>query len=141
VIHRSELAGEAFPVWPGLTPSETVYWTGTDLAYYDWWPGPSVRDAAQFAGSIRLGQAVGFIARPHLPESRPDGIAVVPVIELSHSELRIAWAASAVSPDVARFVRHATEHATDGSHRTQFETQPNCSVPARRGRSSTHAGR
>jgi hypothetical protein len=49
-----------------------------------------VHDAAQFAGSIRLGQAVGLIARAHLPELSPSGVSVAPVISLTPSELRIA---------------------------------------------------
>jgi DNA-binding transcriptional LysR family regulator len=108
-IHRRELAGEAFPVWPDLSPAETAYWTGTDLAHHDWRPGPVVHDGAQFVGTIRLGQAIGFLARPHLPASLPAGISVVPVHGLSHSTLRIAWPATATSPDLARFVRHTTE--------------------------------
>jgi hypothetical protein len=58
--------------------------------------------------TCRLGQAVGFLARPHLPESLPAGIGVVPVHGLSRSTLRFAWPATATSPDLARFVRHAT---------------------------------
>ena len=113
VIHRSELAGEAFPVWPELTPAAMAFWTGTDVDDHDWRPGPVVHDTAQFTGSIRLGQAVGFVARTHLPERPADGTVFVPVVGLSGSELRIAWASAATSPDVARFVRHATEQATE----------------------------
>lgn len=112
-VHRSELAGEAIPMWPDLTPAERAFWTGTDLAHYDWRPGPVVHDGGQFLGSIRLGQAVGFLARPHLPEEARLGISVVSVIGLTPSDLRIAWAATATSPDVARFVRHATEQAIE----------------------------
>ncbi|MFD2420529.1 LysR family transcriptional regulator [Amycolatopsis pigmentata] len=110
-IHRRELAGEAFPLWPDLTPAEKDYWLGVDLADHDWKPGPLVRDAAQLVGSIRLGDGIGFIALSHVPAPLPAGISVVPVEGLSASQLRIAWAASMTSPDVARFVRHATEHA------------------------------
>jgi DNA-binding transcriptional LysR family regulator len=109
VVHRSELAGETFPVWPDLTPAETAFWTGTDLTHYPWRPGPVVHDAAQYAGSIRLGQAIGFVAEVHLPEQLPAGVSVVPVTGLTPSELRITWASTATSPDIARFVRHATE--------------------------------
>ncbi|MGW4729500.1 LysR family transcriptional regulator [Streptomyces shenzhenensis] len=111
-IHRSELAGESFPLWSNLTRAEMKYWLGTDLTDYDWRPGPVVHDAAQFIGSIRLGQGVGLLAAAHVPENLPAGIIVVPVAGLSPSQLRIAWATSAVSPDVARFVRHAAEHTT-----------------------------
>jgi DNA-binding transcriptional LysR family regulator len=111
-IHRSELAGESFPVWSNLTPAEMKYWLGTDLTDYDWQPGPVVHDTAQFIGSIRLGQGVGFLPAAHVPEHLPAGITVLPVVGLSPSQLRIIWAASAISPNVARFVRHATEHTT-----------------------------
>ncbi|GAA2819463.1 LysR substrate-binding domain-containing protein [Crossiella cryophila] len=108
VVQRTELAGEMFPVWPDLTPAETAFWMGTDLEDHPWRPGPAVQDGAQFVGSIRLGQAIGFIAAPHLPDVPRDGISVIPsVAGLSPSELWIAWAAKATSPDVARFVRHA----------------------------------
>lgn len=107
VVHRSELAGETFPVWPDLTPAAMAFWTGTDLEHHDWRPGPVVHDAAQYAGSIRLGQAVGFMPRTHVPERPTDGTVVVPVVGLSASELRVAWACTATSPDVARFVRHS----------------------------------
>src|SRR5262249_56764218 len=30
VIERGEVSGEAFPLFPNLTPAETAYWTGTD---------------------------------------------------------------------------------------------------------------
>lgn len=109
LIHRGELAGETFPMWPDLTPAETAFWTGTDLHPYPWRPGPVVHDAHQYAGSIRLGHAIGFIAEAHLPEQLPADISAVPVTGLTPNELRIAWASAATSPDIARFVRHATE--------------------------------
>jgi DNA-binding transcriptional LysR family regulator len=115
VIHRSELAGEAFPVWPDLTPAAMAFWTGTDIDDHEWRPGPVVHDTAQFSGSIRLGQAVGFMVRAHLPEQPTDGTVIVPVVGLSGSELRIAWAGAATSPDVARFVRYATEQAVEAT--------------------------
>ncbi len=114
-IHRSELAGETFPVWPDLTPAAMAFWTGTDLDHHVWQPGPVVRDAAQYTGSIRLGQAVGFMPNVHVPAPPTDGTVVVPVVGLSGSELRIAWSCTATSPDVARFVRHTTEQATEAA--------------------------
>ncbi|MFI6044285.1 hypothetical protein ACIA8C_21835 [Nocardia sp. NPDC051321] len=108
-VHRKEFAREAFPVWPDLTSAESAYWTGTDLADYEWRPGPIVQDGAQFVGSIRLGQAVGFIAAAHLFAVPRVGISVIPsVVGLSPSELCIAWAANVTSPDIARFVRDAS---------------------------------
>ncbi|MDQ0378766.1 LysR family transcriptional regulator [Amycolatopsis thermophila] len=111
LIDRAELAGEAFPQWADVGPAETAYWTGTDLAHHDWRAGPIVRDAAQYTSAIRLGQAVGFVPITLLPELPLTGVSVVPVTGLSASELRIAWPSTTTSPDVARFVRHATEPA------------------------------
>ncbi|WP_424923529.1 hypothetical protein [Actinomadura bangladeshensis] len=71
-----------------------------------------VHDSAQFIGSIKLGQGVGLLAPAHVPEHLTTDITVIPVVGVSPSQLRIVWATSATSPDVARFVRHATEHAT-----------------------------
>ena len=70
-----------------------------------------VHDARQFAGSIQLGQAIGFIAGAKLPEQLPSGVNVVPVTGLTSSELWIAWGSSATSPEAARLARHATEQA------------------------------
>jgi hypothetical protein len=39
------------------------------------------------------------------------GISVVPVADISPSELRIVWSGDATSLDIARFVRHAAEVA------------------------------
>ncbi|OXM72202.1 MULTISPECIES: LysR family transcriptional regulator [Amycolatopsis] len=106
-VDRAELAGEAFPRWVGMPAAETAYWTGTDRVAYEWRPGPLVRNGAEYASAVRLGQAVGFVPRTLLPELPLTGISVVPVSGLSPSELHVVWAATATSPDVARFVRHA----------------------------------
>jgi DNA-binding transcriptional LysR family regulator len=109
IIDRSELDGETFPVWSGHTPEQTAHWTGTDLARHAWKPGPTVSDAAQYAACIRLGDAVGIVPEPLLPEMVLTGISVVQVAGISASELRIAWSESATSHDIADFVRHATK--------------------------------
>ncbi|AIJ26641.1 LysR family transcriptional regulator [Amycolatopsis methanolica] len=106
-IERAELDGATFPRWAGMPAAETAHWTGTDRIPYDWRPGPLVRSGAEFASAVRLGQAVGFVPRTLLPELPLTGIAVVPVHGLSPSELHVVWAATATSPDIARFVRHA----------------------------------
>ncbi|GAB3580227.1 hypothetical protein GCM10027445_50210 [Amycolatopsis endophytica] len=109
MVDRAEPAGEALPQWVDLTPAEAAYWTGTDLAHHDWRAGPTVRDAAQYAAAVRLGQAIGFVPRTLVPDLPPAGVSVVAVTGLSASEPRIAWPSNTTSPDVARFVRHATE--------------------------------
>lgn len=108
--HRSELTDEAFPQWIGQSATETAFWTGTDIAPYDWRPGPTVADISQFLGSIRLGQAIGFLAVPHVRDVSHSGVSIVPMIDgLSPSDLSVAWVADATSADVARFVRHACD--------------------------------
>jgi hypothetical protein len=37
-VQRSELAGEAIPVWAGHTPDQITFWTATDLVRHDWRP-------------------------------------------------------------------------------------------------------
>jgi DNA-binding transcriptional LysR family regulator len=108
VIERAELDGETIPTWSGDTPAQTAYWTGTDLAPHAWKPGPSVSDAAQYVACIRLGGAIGFVPESLLPELVLRGISVVQVAGLSASELRVVWAASATSLEIASFVRHST---------------------------------
>ncbi|GAA4208545.1 LysR family transcriptional regulator [Streptosporangium oxazolinicum] len=113
MIKRADLVDETFTLWSGHTPEQIAYWTATDLARHGWRPGPTVSDAAQFGACIRLGESVGFIAADLLPEMVLTGISVVPVADISVSELRIAWPRSATSRDIAHFVRHATSTAED----------------------------
>ncbi|WFE53262.1 LysR family transcriptional regulator [Micromonospora sp. WMMD1155] len=113
MIERAELAGETIPLWAGHTPEQTAFWTATDLVRHDWRAGPTVSDAAQYGGVIRLGSAVGFLAADLLPEMVLTGISVVPVADISPSELRIVWSRDATSRDVARFVRHTAQVSDD----------------------------
>jgi hypothetical protein len=89
----------------------TAYRMATDLVWHDWRPGPTVSDAAEYGGCIRLGETVGFLAADLLPEMVLTGISVVPVADISPSELRIVWSGDATSLDIAGFVRHAAEVA------------------------------
>lgn len=108
-VDRSELDGATIVVWAGHTAAETAFWTGTDLMPYAWEPGPAVTDAAQYAAAVRLGDAIGFVPESLLHEMSLTGIAVVRVTGLSDSELRVAWAESATSPDIARFIQHVAD--------------------------------
>jgi DNA-binding transcriptional LysR family regulator len=108
-VDRSELDDATIVVWAGHTAAETAFWTGTDLMPYAWEPGPAVTDAAQYAAAVRLGDAIGFVPESLLHEVSLTGIAVVRVTGLSDSELRIAWAESATSPDIARFIQHVAD--------------------------------
>jgi DNA-binding transcriptional LysR family regulator len=130
IIDRSELDGETFPVWSGHTPEQTAHWTGTDLARQAWKPGPTVSDAAQYAACIRLGDAVGIVPEPLLPEIVLTGISVVQVAGISASELRIAWSESATSRDIADFVRHATNSARRWSAPASVNDNPLISTGA-----------
>jgi hypothetical protein len=113
VVDRAELAGEAIATWPGTTAAEVAHWTGTDLAHHDWLPGPAVRDVMQFTGNVRLGQAIGFAPLSLLGDYLPTGVTAVATTGLSDSELHVVWSTTTTSPDVARFVRHAAEHAAE----------------------------
>ncbi|MFD6157365.1 LysR family transcriptional regulator [Nocardia sp. NPDC060256] len=108
VIERAELEGETIATWSGDTPAGIAYWTATDLTPHAWKPGPVVSDVAQYVGSIRLGEAIGFVPESLLHELSLRGISVVPVAGVSPSELRIVWAPTATSREIASFVRHAT---------------------------------
>ena len=110
-VDRHELDGATIATWSGHSGAATAFWTGTDLVSSPWSPGPVVSDAAQYAAVIRLGDAIGFLAESLLPDISLKGIAVVPVVGLSDSELRMAWSETATSPDVARFVRHVTDRS------------------------------
>jgi DNA-binding transcriptional LysR family regulator len=113
VVDRTELAGEVIAIWPGTTAAETAHWTGTDLAHHDWLPGPEVRDVAQLTGNVRLGQTIGFAPLSLIGDHLPAGVVAVATTGLSDSELHVVWTTATISPDVARFVRHATEHAAE----------------------------
>lgn len=111
-VDRAELAGEAIVTWAGLSADETSFWTGTDLAPYEWRPGPVVSDSAQFAAGIRLGDGIGFVPEALLPELPSlTGVAAVRVTGLSDSELRMGWSELATSPVLASFVRHVSDVA------------------------------
>lgn len=116
-VDRSELDGATIVVWAGHSAAETAFWTGTDLMPYAWEPGPAVTDAAQYAAAVRLGEAIGFVPESLLHEMSLTGIAVVRVRGISDSELRVAWAETASSRDVARFVQHVADVVgTDPDH-------------------------
>ena len=107
-VDRAELAGEAIPVWPDHTRAQAAHWAGADLDPHRWSAGPIVTDSAQFSACIRLGQAIGFVPEPLLPELSLTGIAVVDVAGISKSQLRLVWADTATAR-VAPFVQRATE--------------------------------
>ncbi|MBB2935118.1 DNA-binding transcriptional LysR family regulator [Amycolatopsis bartoniae] len=113
VVEREELAGEVHPVWSvGPTaPVPGARWTGPDTSLLDWKPGPVVHDTGQYLSAIRLGEAIGLAPRTVVSAASPEGINVVPVVGLPPSELHVAWLATATSPDLARFVRHAGQLA------------------------------
>jgi DNA-binding transcriptional LysR family regulator len=111
-IDRAELAGETIAVWPGTTEAETAHWTGTDLGPYDWRPGPALQDMSQLTANVRLARTIAFAPLSLVGDSPPPGVAAVPTEGLSDSRLHVAWASTATSPDVARFVRHAAAYAT-----------------------------
>ncbi|WP_245633628.1 LysR family transcriptional regulator [Amycolatopsis jejuensis] len=110
-VDRRELDVEAFPVWSNASNAELSWWAGAESGDRTWRRGPVVHDSAQFLAAVRLGQAVALLPETMLGEASLSGIAVVEVSGVSGSELHLAWAKDATSPDLAAFVRHATNPA------------------------------
>ena len=113
VIDRAELAGETIATWPETTEAETAHWTGTDLAPHDWRPGPALQDINQLTANVRVARTIAFAPLSLVGDPLPPGVVAVPTRGLSDSRLHVAWASTATSPDVARFVRHAAAHAVE----------------------------
>lgn len=113
VIDRAELAGETIATWPDTTEAETAHWTGTDLAPHDWRPGPPLQDMSQLTANVRLARTIAFAPLSLVGDRPPAGVVAVPTQGLSDSRLHVAWASTATSPDVARFVRHAAAYAAE----------------------------
>ncbi|GAA5171911.1 MULTISPECIES: LysR family transcriptional regulator [Amycolatopsis] len=107
-VHSADLAGEAFPVWAEEAAAGRL---APVFEQYGLRPGPVVHDTAQYVGAVRLGQAIGGLPVPMLSGIPLDGIKALPLTGAPPSEVHVAWLATATSPDVARFVRHAVAQA------------------------------
>ena len=116
-LRRADLAGEPMPRWAGQSdPVAAAYWTGTDTPsparnQDDHPPGPEINHISQLLDAVALGNAVAYVPVSAAGQYRSAGLAVVPVSDLSPSELVAAWPESSRSRAVAGFVRAAVEVA------------------------------
>ncbi|MGD0246915.1 MAG: LysR family transcriptional regulator [Streptosporangiaceae bacterium] len=125
-LRRADLAGEPMPRWAGPSaPASAAHWTGTDTpgpaarepapAAQDQGTGtstgPEINDISQLLDAVTLGNAVAYVPVSAAGQFRSAGLAVVPVTDLSPSQVMVAWPATSRSPAVAAFVRAAVEVA------------------------------
>jgi DNA-binding transcriptional LysR family regulator len=121
-INRADLAGEPMPRWAGqAAPASAAHWTGTDtpgLAVREHAPaardhdtGPEINDVSQLLDAVTIGNAVAYVPVSAAAQFRSAGLAVVPVSDLSPSQVMVAWPDTSRSAAVAAFVRMAVEAA------------------------------
>ncbi|WP_131096838.1 LysR family transcriptional regulator [Streptomonospora litoralis] len=112
LLRCRDLAGEAFPVWPGVSGQARRYWTGLDTAADvdgGGRPGPSVYDMSQLIEVIALGQAVALLPR-HMAERNPRvDVAYVPVADADPFSAVLAWPQGPAEPAVELFVETAAD--------------------------------
>lgn len=109
---RSDLDGEAVPLWPGAEPGSDLarYWSGTDRhPDVTTKPGPVITDMAQLLEVVGFGQGVAFLPAS-VRDSFPDrGVVFIPVADLSPATLYVGWSQSSSSRAVAAFVQAAQD--------------------------------
>jgi DNA-binding transcriptional LysR family regulator len=119
-LKRADLAGEPMPHWAGhADPAAAAHWTGTDTpgpTAADQDPGrldtgPEINDISQLLDAVTIGRAVAYVPASAAAQFLLAGLAVVPVTDLSPSQVMVAWPDTSRSPAVAAFVRAATEAA------------------------------
>ena len=116
-LRRADLAGEPMPRWAGQAdPVAAAYWSGTDTPsparnQNDHPQGPEINDISQLLDAVALGNAVAYVPVSAADQYRSAGLAVVPVSDLSPSELVAAWPDTSRSRVIAGFVRAAVEVA------------------------------
>jgi DNA-binding transcriptional LysR family regulator len=114
-IRRADLAGEPMPHWSGQAdPAAAAHWTGADTPGpvaldQDRDAGPEINDISQLLDAVTIGHAVAYVPVSAVPQFLTAGLAVVPVTDLSPSQVMVAWPDTSRSPAVAAFVRAATE--------------------------------
>jgi DNA-binding transcriptional LysR family regulator len=124
-LRRADLAGEPMPRWAGSSdPVAAAYWSGTDTptaarGQPDRPPGPEINDISQLLDAVALGNAVAYVPVSAAGQYRSAGLAVVPVTDLSPSELLAAWPDTSRSRAVAAFVRAAAEAAAEATGRPE----------------------
>jgi DNA-binding transcriptional LysR family regulator len=121
-LRRADLAGEPMPRWAGPSaPASAAHWAGTDTpgpAAREQGPtdqdqgtgtGPEINDISQLLDAVTLGGTVAYVPVSAAGQFRSAGLAVVPVTDLSPSQVMVAWPDTSRSPAVAAFVRAAVE--------------------------------
>jgi len=99
-------------------PAAAADWTGADLpGAVGSTPdgqrsdGPEITDISQLLAAVTLGNAVAYLPASLAYQHNSADVAVVPVGDLSPSEVMVAWPAASRSRAVAAFVRAAIETA------------------------------
>ena len=128
-LRRADLAGEPMPHWAGQAYSASAaHWTGTDTprpavrdhgtaaadddtAASEHDAGPEINDISQLLDAVTIGHAVAYVPVSAAAQFRSAGLAVVPVSDLSPSQVMVAWPDTSRSPAVAAFVRVAVAAA------------------------------
>ena len=121
-LRRADLAGEPMPRWAGQAdPASAAHWTGTDTpgpaapdhgtAAREHDAGPEINDVSQLLDAVTIGHAVAYVPVSAAAQFRSAGLAVVPVSDLSPSQVMVAWPDTSRSPAVAAFVRVAVAAA------------------------------
>jgi len=121
-LRRADLAGEPMPHWAGSPDAAAAaHWTGADIpgpvgSTPDGQPaqpsdGPEITDIGQLLAAVTLGDAVAYLPASLAYQHNSADVAVVPVSDLSPSEVMVAWPAASRSRTVAAFVRAAVETA------------------------------
>ena len=110
---------------------------GTAASEHD--AGPEINDVSQLLDAVTIGHAVAYVPVSAAAQFRSAGLAVVPVSDLSPSQVMVAWPDTSRSPAVAAFVRVAVAAARAESAQGEpaqaepaqaAETQPPETQPA-----------
>jgi DNA-binding transcriptional LysR family regulator len=123
-LKRADLAHEPMPRWAGQPdPAAAAHWTGTDTpgptagdqdpGHLD--PRPEINDISQLLDAVTLGHAVAYVPASAAAQFRTAGLAVVPVTDISPSQVMVAWPDTSRSPALAAFVRTALKAASEAA--------------------------
>jgi DNA-binding transcriptional LysR family regulator len=155
-LRRADLVGEPMPRWAGQAdPASAAHWTGTDTpglaarergpaargdspaawdhspAARDHDPGLEINDVSQLLDAVTLGNAVAYVPVSAAAQFSSAGLAVVPVSDLSPSQVMVAWPDTSRSAAVAAFVRAALEAAeAQSAQPVPAQTAPAQAAPA-----------
>jgi DNA-binding transcriptional LysR family regulator len=127
------------PRWAGQPdPAAAAHWTGTDTpgpapgdqGTGHQGTGPEINDISQLLDAVTLGHAVAYVPASAAVQFRTAGLAVVPVADLSPSQVMVAWPDTSRSPALAAFVRTALEAASEAAASDVTSARPE-HAPAR----------